>query len=92
MEPCLVVIHHFNSFHPLPVSSLFHPHKLLGGNTHNHTMKSQWNDSVKADDQWAMELDLRSREKEKRTLHWFVRGKQQKAFIKGVPARVIFGV
>ena len=39
-----------------------------------------------------MEVDLRSREKEKRTLHWFVRGKQQKGFIKGVPDRVEFGV
>ena len=39
-----------------------------------------------------MEVDLRSEEKEKRTLHWFVRGKQQKVFIKGVPDRVEFGV
>ena len=37
-------------------------------------------------------MDLRSREKEKRTLHWFVNGKQQKGFIKGVPDRVEFGV
>ena len=43
-------------------------------------------------DEWSMEVDLRSREKEKRTLHWFVRGKQQKVFIKGVPDRVEFGV
>ena len=39
-----------------------------------------------------VEVDLRSREKEKRTLHWFVRGKQQKGFIKGVPDKVEFGV
>ena len=39
-----------------------------------------------------MEVDLRSQEKEKRTLHWFVNGKQQKGFIKGVPDRVRFGV
>ena len=39
-------------------------------------------------DEWSMEVDLRSREKEKRTLHWFVRGKQQKGFID----RVEFGV
>ena len=37
-------------------------------------------------------MDLRCEEKEKRTLHWFVRGKQQKGFIKGVPDRVQFGV
>ena len=43
-------------------------------------------------DEWSMEVDLRSREKEKRTLKWFVRGKQQKGFIKGVPDRVEFGV
>ena len=39
-----------------------------------------------------MEVDLRSREKEKRTLHWFVNGKQQRVFIKGVPDRVEFAV
>ena len=39
-----------------------------------------------------MEVDLRSKEKQKRTLHWFKDGKQQKGFIKGVPARVEFGV
>ena len=43
-------------------------------------------------DTWEMEVDLRSREKEKRTLHWFVNGKQQKGFIKGVPDSVQFGV
>ena len=43
-------------------------------------------------DEWSMEVDLRSREKEKRTLHWFVNGRQQKIFIKGVPDRVEFGV
>ena len=41
---------------------------------------------------WEMEVDLRSREKEKRTLHWFVGGNQQKGFFKGVPDRVEFGV
>ena len=39
-----------------------------------------------------MEVDLRSSEKEKRTLHWFVRGKQQKGFISGLPKQVEFGV
>ena len=43
-------------------------------------------------DEWSMEVDLRSREKEKRTLHWFVNGKPQRVFIKGVPDRVAFGV
>ena len=50
------------------------------------------NESVNEGDEWCMEVDLRSREKEKRTLHWFVRGKQQKGFFKGVPDRVQFGV
>ena len=49
-------------------------------------------EGVKEGDVWSMEVDLRSREKEKRTLHWFVAGKQQKGFIKGVPDRVEFGV
>ena len=35
-----------------------------------------------------MEVDLRSREKEKRTLRFFVRGEQQNSLIKGVPDRV----
>ena len=50
------------------------------------------NEEVKVGDEWSMEVDLRSEEKEKRTLHWFVRGTQQKGFIKGVPDRVQFGV
>ena len=37
-------------------------------------------------------MDLRSEEKEKRTLHWFVNGRQQNGFIKGVPDRVEFVV
>ena len=50
------------------------------------------NEEVKEGDEWSMEVDLRSREKEKRTLHWFVRGIQQNVFITGVPDRVEFGV
>ena len=50
------------------------------------------NEGVNEGDEWAMEVDLRSEEKEKRTVHWFVREKQQKGFIKGVPDRVEFGV
>ena len=47
---------------------------------------------MKDGDEWSMEVDLRSEEKEKRTLHWFVNGIQQKVFITGVPDRVEFGV
>ena len=49
-------------------------------------------EGVNEGDVWEMEVDLRSREKEKRTLLFFVRGKQQKPFIKRVPDRVEFGV
>ena len=49
-------------------------------------------EEVKSGDMWEMEVDLRSREKEKRTLHWFVNGKQKTVFFKGVPDRVEFGV
>ena len=49
-------------------------------------------EEVKSGDLWEMEVDLRSREEEERTLHWFVNGKQQKGFIYGVPERVEFGV
>ena len=49
-------------------------------------------ESVHEGDLWEMEVDLRSEEKEKRTLHFFVGGKQQKVFFKGVPDRVEFAV
>ena len=39
-----------------------------------------------------MEVDLRSKNPEERTLHWFVRGEQQDVFIKGVPPTVQFFV
>ena len=64
-----------------------------GGLIYNHsgiTMTTL--EIVNVGDLWEMEVDLRSREKEKRTLHFFVRGKQQKVFFKGVPDRVEFGV
>ena len=65
----------------------------LGGNTYNRNRSREFrNESVNNGDEWSMEVDLRSREKEKRTLHWFVNGRQQKGFIKGVPDRVEFGV
>ena len=68
-------------------------HTLLGGDTCNHgAIECYQNEEVNDGDVWEMEVDLRSREKEKRTLHWFVNGKQQKGFIKGVPDRVEFGV
>ena len=75
-------------------SSLLTPTSLIiAGTTFNHNHSSRYNnESVNEGDVWEMEVDLRSREKEKRTLHWFVRGKQQKGFIKGVPDRVRFGV
>ena len=50
------------------------------------------NKHVDEGDEWSMEVDLRSIEKRKRTLHWFVRGKQQQAFITGLPKQVEFGV
>ena len=39
-----------------------------------------------------MEVDLRSGESEKRTLHWFVNGVTQKVFFTGLPSNVQFGV
>ena len=39
-----------------------------------------------------MEVDLRSEESEKRTLHWFVNGKTQKLFFRKLPSNVQFGV
>ena len=39
-----------------------------------------------------MEANLRSNDPSHRTLHWFVKGEQQKIFIKGVPEHVQFAV
>ena len=39
-----------------------------------------------------MEVDLRSGESEKRTLHWFVNGRTQKVFFNKLPSNVQFGV
>ena len=39
-----------------------------------------------------MEVDLRSGESEKRTLHWFVNGVTQKVYFKRLPSNVQFGV
>ena len=50
------------------------------------------NDGVNEGEEWGMEVDLRSQEKEKRTIHWFVGGHQQNVFIQGIPDRVRFAV
>lgn len=43
-------------------------------------------------DEVALEVDLRSNEKSKRTLHFFVKGKQQRIYFTGLPDRVKFAV
>ena len=66
---------------------------MLDGEIINHNNISVASGAeVNEGDEWSMEVDLQSREKEKRTLHWFVNGERQKGFIKGVPDRVEFGV
>ena len=81
------------SFHLISGHPLFSPHILVAGGVFGcNNQKTNNNESVKVGDVWSMEVDLRSAEKEKRTLHWFVRGKQQKVFIKGVPPSVEFAV
>ena len=77
------------SYYSISPLSLF----LIGGDVENRSSHSVGdNEPVNVGDEWSMELDQRSFWKSKRTLHWFVRGKQQKVFIKGVPDRVEFGV
>ena len=71
--------------------SLLCTHALIDGNTCTPN-SSQNNERVNVGDEWLMEVDVRSEEKEKRALHWFVRGKQLRVFINGVPDRVEFGV
>ena len=82
---------HYISLHLPP--SLSSPLLLLVGRVYNHDhSKNHQNETVNEGDEWSMEVDLRSGEKEKRTVHWFVNDEQQTGFIKGVPAEVEFGV
>ena len=84
---------HFISLHLFSTLSLLLSRSHIAGEVFDHNdEKSYFNEVVEKGDEWSMEVDLRSREKEERTLHWFVRGKQQKGFFKGVPDRVEFGV
>ena len=83
----------FISFHYISTLSLFYSLSLIDGWVYDHNNQNPYaNERVKEGDEWSMEVDLRSREKSQRTLHWFVRGSQQKGFIYGVPDRVAFGV
>ena len=88
-----VISLHIHHHKLLSHTSPLHSQTFLDGKVYNPTQTNKYmNESVNEGDEWCMEVDLRSREKEKRTLHWFVRGKQQKGFITGVPDRVQFGV
>ena len=79
-------------FAELSVTSLFKSYSLIIAGYAASCKDYCNNETVNEGDLWEMEVDLRSEEKEKRTLHWFVRGKQQKGFFKGLPDRVQFGV
>ena len=96
MYRCLIlscVLNEFISFHYISTLSLFYSLSLVAGRVYDHNNRNPYsNEFVRIGDEWSMEVDLRSDEKEKRTLHWFVRGSQQKGFIYGVPDRVEFGV
>ena len=80
-------------------TSLQHPiiftihYSHTDGRIYNHSNEEVTEvEGLNDGDLWEMEVDLRSREKEKRTLHFFIGGKQLKVFFKGVPDRVEFGV
>ena len=82
---CFVVCSH-------PSSSIL-LHSFIEGRVDNKTNYGQGtNAKVNPGDEWSMEVDLRSKNKEERTLHWFVRGKQENVFIKGLPEKVQFCV
>ena len=96
MQSCLIpfslsILTHSSSLqHPI-IFTLHYSHTV--GDIRNHNCDTMTTvEEVNEGDLWEMEVDLRSREKEKRTLYFFVRGKQQKGFFKGVPDRVEFGV
>ena len=85
----LTILSHIST----PQSLLFTSPPHTDGRLYNHNNnRLTAAEGVNEGDLWEMEVDLRSEEKEKRTLHFFVRGKQQNEFIKGVPDRVEFGV
>ena len=50
------------------------------------------NEEVKGGSEVWMEADLRSEERRKRTLHWFVDGRQQRIFLSNLPPTIQFGV
>ena len=70
------------------------PHLFFeGGNVRNlGSSNVGTNESITNGSEVWMEVDLRSGESEKRTLHWIVDGKTQKVFFKQLPSNVQFGV
>ena len=78
-------------FHSLFAS--YTPSTITDGKLFNRAYENvTTNEWVDDGDEWSMEVDLRSAEKEKRTIHWFVNGDQQLGFIKGLPDTIEFGV
>ena len=66
---------------------------ITDGKVFNHANQPvATNEFLTDEDEWTMEVDLRSAEKLKRTVHWFVNYNQQEGFIKGVPDEIEFGV
>ena len=78
----------------LSLSLLSYPHTLIDCKIYNSCdEESPFNNQVVHDgDLWEMEVDLRSRRPERRTLHWFVRRNQQRVYFVGVPNTVRFAV
>ena len=57
----------------------------------NHAVVG-WTEQVKKGDAVSMEVDLRSKEKNKRTVRFGVNGKVQKYCLTGLPENIRFGV
>ena len=70
-------------------SSILNPGKAVYVPAHTSVGK---NEEVKDGSEVWMEADLRSEERKKRTLHWFVDGRQQKIFLSNLPQSIQFGV
>ena len=66
---------------------------LVAGVTCNrYNSDYSMNDSSEENDTVSMEIDLRSKNPDERTVHWFINDKQQKVMFTGVPETVEFAV
>ena len=65
---------------------------IAGVTCNRYNSDYSMNDSSEENDTVSMEIDLRSKTPEERTIHWFINDKQQRVMFTGVPETVEFAV